>query len=306
MSRPIENGFRKEIDGDTHVHYEGYWIKCYEPPADNLQAKKKLIQSLTRRLFNHMEHGINIPGKLLDQVRAVYEAESDPRKKRVKGAMLAGALFNRAADIFTHLVDLEASGVRILPENDLMHTCGLCLQEALEYGKLVRHLNGDEGIDELWGEPFKAFIMSVSDFYESRYLKIAMTMKNIDQTADFMISFIKQDARFEGVEDLILEYAKTARRKCEILRTDDDIFDVWSDFVVAGEEITHFEPVQGAALSTQVQVSVVDLRHMLKNGVRLIQYITRARTPMPKSSDNYFNQFEHYRSINRAADQSAL
>jgi hypothetical protein len=298
MSSNIENGFRKVIDGDTHAFYEGYWIKCYEPPADNLQAKKKLIQSLTRRLFNHMEHGINIPGKLLDEVREVYEAESDPRKKRVKGAMLAGALFNRAADIFTHLVDLEASGVKILPENDLMHTCGLCLQEALEYGKLVRHLNGDEGIHELWGEPFKAFIMSVSDFYESRYLKIAMTMKNIDQMAAFMISFIQHDARFQGVEELILEYAKTARRKCEILRTDDDIFDVWSNFVVAGEEITSFVPESGTALSIQPQVSVVDLKHMLKNGVRLIGYITRARTPMPKSSENYYNEFEHYRLLN--------
>ena len=161
MNKTVINGVHREINGITSVFYDGYWIKCYEPPVDNLIAKKQLIQSLTRRLFNHMEHGINIPGRLLDDVRAAYDAEQDPRKRRVKGAMLAGALFNRAADIFTHLVELEASGVEILPENDLMHTCGLCLQEALQYGKLVRHRNGDEGIDELWGEPFKAFLMSL-------------------------------------------------------------------------------------------------------------------------------------------------
>ncbi len=295
MNETIENGFRKKINGVTNVYYEGYWIKCYEPPLDNLSAKKGLIQSLTRRLFNHMEHGINIPGKLLDDVRAAYEAEHDPRKKRVKGAMLAGALFNRAADIFTHLVELEASGVEILPENDLMHTCGQCLREALEFGDLVKHRNGDEGIDELWGEPFKAFIMSVDDFYESRYIKIAMTMKNIDQAATYMAECIKNDPRFPGLDQLILEYAKAARRKCETLRTDDDIFDVWSDFVVAGEEVTDFTPEHNASLTGDPLIDILAVKHMLKSGVRLIAFITRARTPMPKSTEKYLSECAQYK-----------
>ena len=139
MKEIIENGFRKEIKGVISLYYDGYWIKYYDPPIENLSAKKRLIQSLTRRLFNHMEHGINIPGKKLDEVRAAYEAENDPKKKRVKGAMLAGTLFNRAADIFTHLVELEDCGIKITPDNDLMHTCGLCLREALEFGKMVKH-----------------------------------------------------------------------------------------------------------------------------------------------------------------------
>ncbi|MBT8133794.1 MAG: hypothetical protein KJO03_04735, partial [Gammaproteobacteria bacterium] len=279
INKTVINGARKEINGVTNVFYDGYWIKCYEPPVDNLIAKKQLIQSLTRRLFNHMEHGINIPGRLLDDVRAAYDAEQDPRKKRVKGAMLAGALFNRAADIFTHLVELEASGVEILPENDLMHTCGLCLREALDFGKLVKHRNGDEGIDELWGEPFKAFIMPIDDFYESRYVKIAMTMKNIDKAAEYMAGCIREDPRFPGLDQLLLEYAKTARRKCETLRTDADIYDVWSDFVVSGESVTEFEPVEVPPGYDQPLVDVIDVRHMLKAGVRLIAFITRARTP---------------------------
>ena len=295
MNETIENGLRKKINGVSNVYYEGYWIKCYEPPLDSLSAKKSLIQSLTRRLFNHMEHGINIPGKFLDDVRAAYETEQDPRKKRVKGAMLAGALFNRAADIFTHLVELEASGVEILPENDLMHTCGQCLREALEFGNLVKHRNGDEGIDELWGEPFKAFIMSVDDFYESRYLKIAMTMKNIDQAATYMAECIKNDPRFPGLDQLILDYAKAARHKCETLRTDDDIYDVWSDFVVAGEAVTDFEPEHNAILAGDPKIDVLDVNHMLKAGVRLIAFITRARTPMPKSTDRYLNECAQYK-----------
>ena len=295
MNETLKNGVRKEIKGVTNVYYEGYWIKCYEPPLDNLSAKKSLIQSLTRRLFNHMEHGINIPGKLLDDVRAAYDTEQDPKKKRVKGAMLAGALFNRAADIFTHLVDLEASGVEILPSNDLMHTCGLCLQEALEFGKLVKHRNGDEGIDELWGEPFKAFIMSPDDFYESRYIKIALTMKNIDQAASYMARCIKQDPRFPGLDQLILEYARTARHKCETLRTDVDIYDVWSDFVVAGESVTDFEPVDCTIPDDYPLVEILDVKHMLSAGVRLIAFITRARTPMPVSTENFLSECERYK-----------
>ncbi len=296
MNDSIEDGFRKVINGVPSAYYDGYWIKYYEPPVENLSAKKRLIQALTRRLFNHMEHGINIPGKKLDVVRAAYDAETDPRKKRVKGAMLAGALFNRASDIFSHLVELEDCGVAITPDNDLMHNCGLCLREALEFGKMVKHRNGDEGIDELWGEPFKAFIMSIEDFYKSRYVKIAMTMKNIDQTAEYMIRCISSDPRFEGLEQLILNYAQMARRKCEILVTDKDILDVWSNFVVAGEEITSFTPKIVSEEQDYPAVDVIDSQHLLKEGVRLIAFITRARTPMPKSTDKYLKECSRYKS----------
>ncbi len=295
MKKPVETGTRKIIDGVTRAWYEGYWIKCYEPPQDTLAAKKRLIQSLTRRLFNHMEHGINIPGKYLDDTRAAYESEKDPRKKRVKGAMLAGALFNRAADIFTHLVDLEASGVDIKPGNDLMHTCGLCLREALEFGKLVKHRNGDEGIDELWGEPFKAFIMPIDEFYESRYTKIAMTMKNIDEVASFMSRCVSSDPRFPGLDTFIQELATAAKRKCETLRTDHDIYDVWADFVVAGESVTDFTP-SIVPDDGKKRIDVLDAQHMLKEGVRLIGFITRARTPMPLSTKNFLNECERYKA----------
>jgi len=295
MTDTPKNGVRQTVDGELKVFYDGYWIKCYKVPKDNLAAKKSLIQSLTRRLFNHMEHGINIPGRLLLQVREVYESETDPRKKRVKGAMLAGALFNRAADIFTHLVDLEADGVEIVPGNDLMHACGLCLQEALELGKLVKHRNGDEGIDELWGEPFKAFMMSVEDFYESRYVKIAMTMKNIDEIAAYMVSVVQGDLRYSALQPLILDFAKSARHKCETLRTDDDIFDIWSDFVVAGESISEFMP-PAEKDDESAMINRLDMRYMLKAGIRLIAFTTRARTPMPESTENYYAECEKYRA----------
>ncbi len=107
----LPEGTRRVIDGLERVFYDGYWIKTYPVPKDTLEAKKKLIEALTRRLFNHTEHGLNIPGTRLREARESYESETDTARKRVKGAMLAGALFNRAADIFRKLVELQACGI---------------------------------------------------------------------------------------------------------------------------------------------------------------------------------------------------
>jgi len=176
----VAPGEKKVIDGQCRVHYDGYWIKVYDPPADTLGAKKRLIEALTRRLFNHVEHGVNIPGTRLEEARRAYVAETDPPKKRVKAAMLAGALFNRATDVFTKIVEIQSLGVEIGHSNALMRQCGEHLKEALELGKMVLHRSGDEGIDELWGEPFKAFAFPIEEFYQSRYIKIAHTMRAID------------------------------------------------------------------------------------------------------------------------------
>lgn len=290
-----QNGTLNVIDGVERIYYDGYWIRYYRAPVDSLSDKKLLIQSLTRRLFNHMEHGINIPGRLLDKVRADYEAETDPGKKRVRGAMLAGALFNRAADIFNELVELEACGIHIKPDNELMRTCGECLQEALELGKMVHHRNGRAGIDELWGEPFKAFIMSIEDFYQTRYIKIALTMRNIDEVAEHMIGCVSGNPDLQGMETLIRHYASMAQHKCETLRTDADIFDAWVEFVVAGEAITGY-----SANSTDgdAGIGILDefgARYTLEEGVRLISSITRARTAMPSSTEEYLALCEQFK-----------
>ncbi|WP_228720653.1 hypothetical protein [Nitrogeniibacter mangrovi] len=292
--RPAE-GTRRIINGRLRVHYDGFWIKVYDPPEDTLAAKKKLIEALTRRLFNHVEHGINIPGKRLDEARKAYESEQDPALKRIKGGMLAGALFNRAADIFTKLVELQAMGIEIGQDNPLMRQCGGCLQNALELGKLVNHLSGEEGIDELWGEPFRAFSIPIDAFYESRYIKIAQTMRDIDLISHTMVGTFAGNAAFEGIEPLIRQYADTAREKCETLRTDPAIFDIWPAFVVAGEKLSCFQPTLPArAARTQVRMAEAGV-DILAAGTDLVTYITRARVPMPKSTRDYIEQCNAYR-----------
>lgn len=296
MNDSIPYGTKQTIDGVECVHYYGYWIKTYEAPANTLDAKKRLIEALTRRLFNHVEHGINIPGKRLGEARNSYDSEPDPEMKRVKGAMLAGALFNRATDIFTKLVDLQSVGVEISTDNALMRECGRCLQEALQLGKTVLHRSGDEGIDELWGEPFKAFSIPVEDFYESRYIKIALAMRDIDAIANCLLDTFSSHSAYVGVTAVIHQYAESARIKCQVLRTDTEIFDVWARFSVAGEHLHNFEPVLPENAD---EVRIREIAHgmrLIRQARGLISDITRARVSMPKSVQDFEERCELFKA----------
>ncbi len=295
---PPEEGTRRMIDGQERVFYDGYWIKTYPAPEDSLDAKKRLIEALTRRLFNHTEHGLNIPGTRLAEAREAYAQETDPAKRRVKGAMLAGALFNRAMDIFRKLVELQGEGVEVRSDDALMRECGHCLLEAMDLGRFVQHRSGDEGIDELWGEPFRAFSIPVEDFYESRYMKIGQTLRDIDRITKGMERIFGAIPAFHGVEPFVSEFAAAARVKTETLRTDPDIFDAWAQFVTTGEQLVNFHPRSvprpAAERHKHPHYSLADGQLLLRQGRDLVFYITRARTPMPKSTKEYLERCEIY------------
>jgi|GEM_PF-5818719 len=197
-------------DGDIHddngtrrIFVDGFWIRYYEPPEETPANHRALIISLTRRAFHHTEAGINTPGRNLDAARRAHEQETDPDRKRVNAAMLAGALFNRATDIFTSVVDLDRRGVTLSREDGLMRECSACFSEAMELGKQVRHYSGEEGIDELWGEPCKAYTMSIANFYNQRYLKIAQTMRSIEATVDAMRAAFVDEANLQELAPLL-------------------------------------------------------------------------------------------------------
>jgi hypothetical protein len=288
----VAAGTTRLIDGQERVYYEGYWIKTYPVPEDTLQAKKHLIEALTRRLFNHTEHGLNIPGHRLAEARRAYEAETDAGRKRVKGAMYAGALFNRATTIFARLVDLQATGVEISTSNDLMRECGRCLQESLSLCRLVLHRSGEEGIDELWGEPFRAFCIPLEVFYASRYLKMAQAMRDIDRIADAMAATFATPM-FPGIEPLIRDFARAARIKVETLRTDPEIFDIWAELVTAGERLASFTPVLSAAGEHEHRAASFGTQ-LICNGRNLTFHITRARVSMPKSTREFIDRCATY------------
>lgn len=289
------------INGLERVMYDGYWIKTYPVPADTLEAKKKLIEALTRRLFNHTEHGLNIPGTRLNEARESYEKETDPARRRVKGAMLAGALFNRAADIFRKLVELQTCGIEILSDNPLMRECGKCLLDAMELGRCVLHRSGEEGIDELWGEPFRAFSIPLEDFYESRYIKIGQVLRDIDKISRVMIDTFSGIPAFAEIEGPVLDLATAAKIKTETLRTDTDIFDVWARMVTAGERLADIEWHASQGTNTlPFTYNFHDGLQLIRQGRDLIFYISRARTAMPKSTREYIERCANYLATGRA------
>lgn len=297
----LPEGTRRVIDGLERVFYDGYWIKTYPVPKDTLEAKKKLIEALTRRLFNHTEHGLNIPGTRLREARESYESETDTARKRVKGAMLAGALFNRAADIFRKLVELQACGIEILSDNPLMRECGKCLLDAMELGRCVLHRSGEEGIDELWGEPFRAFSIPLEDFYESRYIKIGRVLRDIDRISQAMIYTFSGIPAFADIEAPVLDLASAAKIKTETLRTDGDIFDVWARMVTAAERLGELAlRCDGNVLSSPMTYNLSDGLQLIRQGRDLIFYISRARTAMPKSTQDYINRCATYLATGRA------
>jgi len=285
----VAQGEERLIDGRLRVFYDGYWIKAYVVPADSLLAKKRLIEALTHRLFNHVEYGLNVPGIRLAEARRAFLDETDQAKKRVKGGMLAGALFNRATDIFTKLVELQACGVEIQADNALMRQCGEHLQESLALGKMVLHRSGEEGIDELWGEPFKAFAFPIEEFYKSRYVKIALTMRALDAIGDALRTAIASVPPFAALAPVIDEFVRTAKLKTETLRTDPEVFEVWSSFVVASETLCAFQPPSAAGSDPQLCSQLAEL---LRDSAVLVSSMARARVPMPKSARAFVERCE--------------
>lgn len=281
-----------------YVFYDGYWIRYYAPIKDTLANRKRLIDSLTRRAFHHTEAGINTPGKSLDLAREAYVSETDPERKRVNAAMLAGALFNRATDLFTSIVDLGELGVQVSHNNELMRECSDCFQEALTLGRQVKHHSGCEGIDEVWGEPFKAFTMPVQDFYKSRFIKIAQSMRDIDMVAECMIEVFCNRALFAEIKELMVDYAAAARQIAETMKKDTVIFRVWPNFVALGEQLDAFKPELPDGADQMLRMRVAYGRDLIQEGRRLISYIAGARVPMPKSSQAYIDKCQRY---NRAS-----
>ena len=295
VGREPPNGARRRMGDKECIYYDGYWIRYYDPPEETLAAKLRLIELLTRRLFHHTELGINTPSDRLDTARAAYERETDPRRKRVCGAMLAGALFNRATDIFTSIVELAAKGIETSPDNELMRECEACFVEALKLGKTVKHYSGHEGIDELWGEPLKAFSMSMADCYESRYAKIAQTMRDIDRIADALAEQIEGDERLRGARPLVRAFALAAKEETETMRTDVATFEVWPEFVACAERLLDFRPPTPIPGDEEVERRVDDGLRLLREGTNLLTYLAGARVPMPKSTREFLDLCHRYR-----------
>lgn len=294
MKTAVKNGTLKTIDDVEYIFYDDYWIRYYCPPKESLSEKKKLLDALTRRTFHHTEPGINTPGRNLEEARRAWEQETDLRRKRVNAAMLAGALFNRATDIFTAIVELEENGVDIHGDNELMRECADCFSKALELSPHVKHSSGEQGIDELWGEPVKIFTMSIKDYYSSRYRKIAQAMREIDQIRMKLHQVLSGQPFFTDATELIDEFVDIAKQECEIFRSDSAYYQIWPKFVTSSEKLNeytaHIPMDADIDLSRHIKRGV----RLLRSGKKLIMYIASIRVPMPLSADDFFEKCRKY------------
>ena len=294
MDSKVVNGTRRVIDSSEYIYYDGYWIRYYAPIEETLSNRKRLIDSLTRRAFHHTEAGINTPGKSLDDARAAYANEDNAERKRVNAAMLAGALFNRATDLFTSIVNLGELGVKVSRSNELMRECSQCFQEALELGKQVKHHSGCEGIDEVWGEPFKAFTMPVADFYQSRFVKIAQSMRDIDMISDAITEIFCSREAFAGLQTVISDYTAAAKRTAETMKKDPIIFQIWPNFVALAEQVDAFKPQLEENADQMTIMRGAYGKDLISQGKKLIGYIAGARVPMPLSTQLYIEKCQRY------------
>jgi hypothetical protein len=179
--------------------------------------------------------------------------------------------------------------VEIQPDNALMRQCGEHLQESLALGQMVLHRSGVYGIDELWGEPFKAFAFPIEEFYRSRYVKIALTMRAIDSIGDALRATIAALPAFTCLLPVVDEFVHKAKLKSETLRTDPDVFEVWSSFVVASETLCGFQPT---ATTGAEAASCAQFSELLHAGALLVSSMARARVPMPKSTRAFLDRCE--------------
>lgn len=286
MAENIPNGTKKTIDGKPCIYYDGYWIRAYDVEKDDLATKKKMIDQLTKRVFHHCEPGINTPGHRLEQIRRIYDEETDPARKRVKGGMLAGALLNRGSDILTSVVDLLAAGVSVESCSQLLRECGQCFMEALEMGRHIKLARGGEGLDELWGEPFKVFSMSMEQFYESRYIKVAQTMSEIDRITDALLEIIDRQEQFEEARAPVRELCITAKLACETIRTDPVNFDIWPRYVAAKEAMEDYVSTYMESLADNNHILQRRIIELIRDGASLLISLATVRVPMPTSTEN--------------------
>ena len=290
------NGDVAARDGVERIFYDGHWVRYYPPPPETLAAKKRLIDALTRRTFHHTEAGINTPGGKVAQARAAWQAEHQPQRKRVNAAMLAGALFNRATDIFTAIVDLEERGIDIKADNALMRECAACFTEALELCGQVKHSSGEEGVDELWGEPVKVFTMSLDEYYHSRYRKVAQAMSELERIGALVQATLCAQSWFADAGALVDEFIQSAKRECEILRSDPDYWRIWPKFVADGEQLRAFMAAIPADASSELERHIKRGTRLLRDGAKLITWVANVRVPMPVSSKKFADKCEQYRS----------
>jgi len=250
-------------------------------PADTLEAKKDLIAALTRRLFNHTEHGLNRARHAPRRGASRLRAGNRPRAAQDQGRHAGRRIIQSGHGVFTQLVEIQRLGVDIQSDNPLMRACGRTPEGSAGARQAgAARGRGEEGIDELWGGALQGGSCSRSRAStKAATSKIAETMRDIDAIADTLIGTFADLPAFRRHRDGRCRARGGGQGQDETLRTDPDLFEVWTTFVAAAERLAFFEPRLPADASVRAKQEVSDALQLIprEQGPHHLRH--RARVP---------------------------
>ncbi len=116
-------------------------------------------------------------------------------------------------------------------------------------------------------------------------------MRAIDAIGDALRSTIAAFTPFGSLTPVIDAFVRAAKLKTETLRTDLEVFEVWSSFVVASETLCNFQPSLASAAGADPQLCA-QFNELLRAGSLLVSSMARARVPMPKSARAFIERCE--------------
>jgi hypothetical protein len=119
-----------------------------------------------------------------------------------------------------------------------------------------------------------------------------MTMRAIDSVGEALLATIAVLSPFVTLSPVVDDFVRTAKLKTETLRTDPEVFEVWSSFVVASEILCGFQPIAlGGPGSVDSQVCG-QFSELLREGSAIVSSMARARVPMPKTTQAFLDRCE--------------
>lgn len=232
-----KNGTRETIAGIERVWWGGYAIRYYEPPPVDAytEAKIAFMEEGLESFFRHAESGIRPPkNKDLKSYVVTLRAEYDSapiEEKRVRGALLCGALYRLAVDVLeTGVKQTEnrksAMNSKVLQEAETFLTKA---NELLKYVKRkgipkTEPYQVDGVLDGIWGEFFQPATLTTTLFHEHRFLRLARAMKEVDNVRDKAKELVERRKvmfpEAEGYKKLIDDLSDIAKFRMETLRRD--------------------------------------------------------------------------------------
>ena len=131
-------------------------------------------------------------------------------------------------------------------------------------------------------------------YYESRYVKVAQTMRSIDEIAEKMIVTFTSFPAFRDLGQIIRDYARAAREETEIMKSDLDFFRNWPEFVSLGEQISRFKPDPSGGDNTLTTSQLDEGKQLLCEGKDLLRDIAAVRVPILISSRQYLAALDNF------------